>query len=597
MGFIARLKGDFTFLKGALRTLRMTTPIAKNPTRVFPHVVEELAERYGDAPALIGQRQTLTYRGLAKRANQYTRWAQAQGLTKGETICLLMPNRPEYMAAWIGTTQAGAAVSLLNTNLVGASLAHCIDVVAPKHIVVAAEFMDVFKTIETQLASKPTPWLYGPGDRQRLDIAIEAFDEAPLVAGERRPLNIEDHALYIYTSGTTGMPKAANVNHYRVMLACYGFAGVMGTTANDRMYDCLPMYHSAGGLAAIGSLLVNGGSVVIRERFSAREFWDDVVRNECTLFQYIGELCRYLMHSPLNPNETRHRLRMICGNGLRPDIWNEFQTRFKIPNILEFYAATEGNVSMFNLEGKPGAIGRIPWFVAHRFPTALVRFDVEAEQPVRNTRGFCIPCAPDEVGEAIGKIVNDARQPGARFEGYARKAEDDKKILRNVFAPGDAWFRTGDLMRKDASGYFYFVDRIGDTFRWKGENVSTSEVSEAICRFPGVVEANIYGVPVPGKDGRAGMAALVVEGELDLAHLRAHLVRCLPDYGRPVFLRIRGSIEVTSTFKQKKLDLVRQGFDPGVTTDTLYFNNPESGSFVALDAALYARICAGGVRL
>ncbi len=602
MGLFERLQGDVIYLKSALRVLRMTTPIAKHPTRVFPHVVDELAARYGDAPALIGARETLSYRQLGERANRYARWALAQGLAKGETVGLLMPNRPEYMAVWIGIIHAGGAVALLNTNLVGLSLAHCIDAVEAKHVIVASELMDVAATIETQLKSKPKIWLHGEHwdkakARARIDNDIERLSGAPLTASERVPLTIEDRALYIYTSGTTGMPKAANVNHYRVMLASFGFAGVMGTTGADRMYDCLPMYHSAGGLAATGALLVNGGSVVIRERFSAREFWDDVTRNDCTLFQYIGELCRYLQHSPHNPNETRHKLRLVCGNGLRPDIWQEFKDRFRIPHILEFYAATEGNVSMFNFEGKPGAIGRIPWFLAHRFPTALVRFDVEAEQPVRNARGFCIACAPNEVGEAIGKIVHDPKRPGARFEGYARKSEDERKILRDVFEKGDAWFRTGDLMRKDENGYFYFVDRIGDTFRWKGENVSTSEVQEAIARFPGIVEANVYGVPVPGKDGRAGMAALVVDGEPDLARLREHLVACLPDYARPLFLHIRGSIEVTSTFKQKKLDLVKQGFDPSLTADAIYFNDAERRAFVRVDSPLYARICAGEVRV
>jgi fatty-acyl-CoA synthase len=393
------------------------------------------------------------------------------------------------------------------------------------------------------------------------------------------------------------MPKAANINHYRVMLAALGFAGIMNTTGADRMYDCLPMYHTAGGLAATGSVLVNGGAVVIRERFSAREFWDDVVRNDCTLFQYIGELCRYLLHTPPNANETRHKLRLVCGNGLRPDIWDEFKQRFHIPHILEFYAATEGNVSMFNFEDMPGAIGRIPWFLAHRFPTALVRFDVEAERPVRNAQGFCVECDVNEAGEAIGKILHDPSKPAARFEGYASKAEDERKILRNVFEQGDAWFRTGDLMRKDENGFFYFVDRIGDTFRWKGENVSTSEVAETINLFPCIVETNVYGVSVPGKDGRAGMAAVVAEDNLDLTGLRAHLVQRLPDYARPVFLRIRGAIEVTATFKQKKMDLVKQGFDPSATTDAIYFNDHERGAFVRLDPHLYERICAGEVRL
>jgi fatty-acyl-CoA synthase len=597
MNFLDRLKGDIIYLKGAMRALKMTTPIAKNPSRIFPHVIEELAERHGNKPALIGARETLSYRALSKRANQYARWALAQTLAKGETVCLLMPNQPEYMAVWLGITQAGGAAALINTNLVGPSLAHCIDVVEPRHIIVAAELLDAFTTVEPLIKSKPKVWLHGPGDRARIDIAIEAFGETRLAAAERPALTIEDRALYIYTSGTTGMPKAANINHYRVMLACFGFAGLMNTTDADRMYDCLPMYHTAGGLCATGALLVAGGSVVIRERFSAREFWDDIARNDCTLVQYIGELCRYLVNSPANPNETRHTLRLACGNGLRPDIWEEFQSRFKIPRILEFYAATEGNVTMFNFEGKPGAIGRIPWFLAHRFPTALVRFDVEREQPVRNAQGFCIACSANEVGEAVGKIINDAARPAARFEGYARKAEDDRKVLRDVFEPGDAWFRTGDLMRKDENGYFYFVDRIGDTFRWKGENVSTSEVAEAIGKFPSVLQANVYGVAIPGTDGRAGMAALVLDGEPDFSRLRAYLVKSLPDYARPVFLRIGGAIEVTTTFKQKKIDLVKQGFDPAVTDDTLYFNDPERQAFIPLDPELYRRICNGEVRL
>ncbi len=315
------------------------------------------------------------------------------------------------------------------------------------------------------------------------------------------------------------------------------------------------------------------------------------------MFQYIGELCRYLVNSPPHPRETAHRLRLACGNGLRPDVWIDFQKRFRIPHILEFYAATEGNVSMFNFEGKPGAVGRIPWFMAHRFPTKLVKFDIETEQPVRDAQGLCIACAPNEVGEAIGKILKDPSRPGSRFEGYASQAETEKKILRDVFEKGDTWFRTGDLMRKDENGYFYFVDRMGDTFRWKGENVATSEVSETMTVFPGIKQANVYGVSIAGKDGRAGMAALVVEPDLDLKALRAYLAANLPDYARPLFLRILPEIDVTATFKQKKFDLVREGFDPTRIGDALYFSDPETRAFVRLDQALYDRIQGGQVRV
>jgi fatty-acyl-CoA synthase len=371
----------------------------------------------------------------------------------------------------------------------------------------------------------------------------------------------------------------------------------MQTRSGDRMYNCLPMYHTAGGLIATGAPLLHGGTVVLRERFSASDFWHDVVRHDCTLFQYIGELCRYLVNSLPHPDETRHRLRLVCGNGLRPDIWIEFKNRFRIPKVVEFYAATEGNVTLFNFDGRPGAVGRIPWYLAHRFPTAIIKYDVESDHPIRGPDGLCIPCATDEAGEAIGKIVSDPTKPGNRFEGYANKADDEHKILRNVFEPDDAWFRTGDLLRQDADGYFYFVDRVGDTFRWKGENVSTTQVADMMARFPGIRDVTVYGVHVTGQEGRAGMAALVIEDGLDLAALRRHLADHLPDYARPLFLRIRGEIDLTSTFKQKKIDLKKQGFDPTISGDPIYFNDPATQAFVPLDAELFQRIQTGQIRI
>ncbi len=598
MGFVRRLYDHAVFIIGALHALRATTHIGRNPTRVYPNVVEELAEKFGDKTALLSERETFSFRVLGERSNRYARWAQQQQLGKGETVCLLMPNRPEFLAVWIGVTRAGGVCALLNTNLIGPSLAHCIDIVAPKHIIVAAELLDAFKGAQQHMKTQPRIWLHGaaPSDLPRIDLALEKLAGEKLAGAERVTLTIEDRALYIYTSGTTGLPKAANLNHYRVMLAQHAFAGVMNTRESDRMYDCLPLYHTAGGLCATGSVLLRGGSVVIRERFSAREFWDDIVRYECTLMQYIGELCRYLVNSPPNPNETKHKLRIACGNGLRPDVWNEFKTRFRIPRILEFYAATEGNVNLFNWDGRVGAIGRMPWYIASRFPTDVVRFDVEKEQPVRDANGFCIRCEPDEPGEVIGKILNDPEKPGNRFEGYAKTEDNERKILRNVFEKGDAWFRTGDLMRLDRDGYFYFVDRIGDTFRWKGENVSTSEVAGAVNLYPGLIDTNVYGVNVPGQEGRAGMAAIVCAGHCDIAALSAHLDRTLPDYARPIFLRISRSLDVTGTFKQKKVDLVREGYDPGAIADPLYFFDAQRRAYVPLDKPLYDRIQSGGMR-
>jgi len=266
MSLLDNIHDDIVFLLGAYRALKMTTPIARNPTRVFPTVIEELADRFGDAPALISDRERLSYRGLAERANRYARWARRENLAKGDTVCVLMPNRPEYMAAWIGIASAGGVAALINTNLIGTALAHCIDIVAPKHVVVASELADGFATARGLLKTRPKLWSYGESaEFPRLDREIDALPADRLATAERVALTIEDRALYIYTSGTTGLPKAANINHYRVMLASHAFAGVMDTKPTDRMYDCLPMYHTAGGLVATGSVLLNGGAVVIRE--------------------------------------------------------------------------------------------------------------------------------------------------------------------------------------------------------------------------------------------------------------------------------------------------------------------------------------------
>jgi fatty-acyl-CoA synthase len=581
------------------RALELTAPITRHPNRIFPKMIEEHAARFGEAPALLSERECLSYRALAERANRYSRWALSHDVRKGDCVGLLMPNRPEFMAVWLGITQVGGVVALLNTNLTGPSLAHSIQVAAPKHLIVAGELIHSLADALGKIATPPVIWIHGASNGEfacaarDIEGRLRHCSGESLSESERRPVTIEDRALYIYTSGTTGLPKAAVVSHGRVMQWSHWFAGMLHTQPTDRMYDCLPMYHSVGGVQAPGALLATGGSVVIAEKFSARGFWSDIVRWDCTLVQYIGELCRYLLGTEPCREESEHHIRMACGNGLRPEIWRAFQSRFRIPRIFEFYAATEGNVSLFNVEGEPGAIGRIPSYLAHRFPAALIKFDVEKGEPMRDEQGFCMRCRANEPGEAIGQLLDDWSNIGSRFEGYTNSEASEKKILRGVFKPEDAWFRTGDLMRKDDRGFFYFVDRIGDTFRWKGENVATSEVSEALCAFPGIQEANVYGVEIPGTDGRAGMATLVADRDLDLRSLRYYLIGRLPHYACPLFLRIRNEMEVTATFKYTKTDLVRQGYDPLATTDPIYFNDFEREAFIPLDQALYLRIQAG----
>jgi len=316
-----------------------------------------------------------------------------------------MTNQPEYFAIWLGITSVGGVVALLNTNLVGVSLAHCINTVGSKHLIVAGELVDSFTTALPHITASPAIWTHGVerSSFRQIDREIERLSDETLSSDERQQPTIEDRALYIFTSGTTGLPKAANISHARVMQWSHWFAGMMGVQPEDRMYNCLPMYHSVGGVLVPGAILVGGGSVAIREKFSASQFWSDVVRWDCTIFQYIGELCRYLLHAAPSSHELNHRIRMACGNGLTSEVWENFKERFAIPHIFEFYAATEGGVSLFNIQGKRGAIGHIPPYLLHRFSPALVKFDVEAGEPVRNDQGFCIRCAANEAGEAIGK--------------------------------------------------------------------------------------------------------------------------------------------------------------------------------------------------
>ena len=585
--------------KAWLRALEMTAGIDAAPTRTLPVVIDELARRLAEAPALLSDGENFTYRQLSERAHRYARWALDQGLASGDVVALMMPNRPEYMAIWLGLSSVGVVTALLNTNLVGAALTHSIAVARPRCVIAEAGLAAPTALAIRALNYAPRLWVHGERSANdlRIDLAADRLSGGPLTASEQRAVTLSDRALLIYTSGTTGLPKAANVSHHRVMMWSHWFAGMMNAGPDDRLYNCLPMYHSVGGVVATGAVLATGGSVVLRERFSASRFWDDVARFDCTLVQYIGELCRYLLKAPPHRCERAHRLRLFCGNGLSADVWTAFQDRFAIPQILEFYAATEGNFSLYNAEGQPGAVGRIPAFLAHRFPAAIVRFDHAAGAPERDGQGRCVAVARGEAGEAIGRISDGVGHPAARFEGYTSAEESEKKVLRDVFEPGDRWLRTGDLMRMDDKGFYYFVDRIGDTFRWKGENVATTEVSEALCSSPGILAATVYGVPVPGAEGRAGMAALVIGADFDLEDLSRHLAGQLADYARPAFLRITSELAMTETFKQKKQQLADEGFDPAAIGDPLFFRDTATGCYTRLDRSAFDRIAAGAVRL
>jgi fatty-acyl-CoA synthase len=411
----------------------------------------------------------------------------------------------------------------------------------------------------------------------------------------RAGITAETPSLLIFTSGTTGLPKAARYSHMRWMSSGDVMVETLEATPDDVFYCCLPLYHGAAATSVTSTALKAGAAIVVRRRFSVREFWNDVRRNGITVLQYIGEICRYLLNLPEDARDREHSLRAMLGAGLSPESWQRWVERFGPVQVFEGWGSTEANANLINVDNRIGSCGRVPYWEKTNF--RLVRFDVESESHPRDANGFYLLCQPGEVGEAIGYIVDHPDIGGGRFEGYTSAEATEKKILRNVFQPGDAYWSSGDLLRYDEDGYFFFVDRIGDTFRWKGENVSTSEVAEIVHTLDGVEEANVYGVPVPGHEGKAGMVALVPGAAFDLDRLHAHVHARLAYFARPLFLRLQKAIDATSTFKQKKLDLVREGFDPAAIADPLFFDDVEAGRYVPLDVSLREEILSGRRRL
>ena len=590
-----KLQREWRFLRGLNRTLARVKSISPDSDNLACDDLEAAVAKWRDRPALTFEGRTLSYAELDALANRFAHWAKSLNLRRGQTVALFMPNRIEYFAVWYGLSKIGVVTALINNQLSALPLAHCLNISGASHVIVDAETAAVFEAARPLLEKPLQQWVLGArhGSQRDLVQALKSCSQLPPDRRLRQEMTARDTALLIFTSGTTGMPKAARITHVRAQLYMRGFAGSTNARESDRIYVALPLYHATGGLCALGAAFLNGGSVVLKRRFSASHFWPDVVAEGCTMFVYIGELCRYLVNQPPVPEEERHKIRLAFGNGLRPDIWPVVKQRFKIPEILEFYGSTEGNVSLFNFDGREGAVGRAPRYLRSRFNIRLIQFDVEAEKPIRGANGFCVECGPGQVGECIGRIGGDAR---AEYTGYVDKAASEKKVLHDVFQKGDAWFATGDLMRTDADGYLYFVDRIGDTFRWKGENVSTNEVAERLQAAPGVKQANVYGVAVEGAEGRAGMAALVVDETFDIKAFGAHVAQELPAYAQPLFVRILPAIETTGTFKMRKMDLVADGYDPGKVRGPLFFHDPKRG-FVKVTKGVYEKITTGLVKV
>lgn len=594
MGFFSVIKREFHFTRSLKAILAQVKDIDPDAHVLITDDIEATVDQFPNNDAFVFEGETVSYAEFDERANRIAHWALSQGYSAGDTVALFMENAPDFVATWFGLSKIGIITALINSNLEGAGLAHCLNIVDTKSIITTADLAPRVDAISDKLEGSPQLWDWDGSVGQNLNAALAEQPSGRPDKKHRAQLTGNDIFLYVYTSGTTGLPKAAKVSHARARRSFRIGIPSCPITSNDRVYITLPLYHVTGGFLGLGGALLSGATTILRRKFSASQYWDDAADHGATVIVYIGELCRYLLNQPEHPKERSHKIRVGIGNGLRADIWQQFVDRFQVGKLLEVYGSTEGNIFLMNIDGKVGAVGRIPKYLEKQFgDTRIVKFDVAEEKPIRNEKGFCIGADWNETGELIGKIGEGPSD----FTGYQDKKATESKILRDVFEKGDAWFRSGDLMSRDREGYIYFKDRIGDTYRWKGENVATGEVADIMSQYSGIKTANVYGVEIPNNEGRAGMASLTVTDEFDISGLRGHLAKNMPPYAVPLFIRIEPEAQTTGTFKFRKVELVDEGYDVAKISDPVFFGATGSDAYEPLDAEGVTKINEGKARV
>ncbi len=550
-------------------------------------LIERHAARTPQHIALVFDGKQWSYAAFNAWANRIAASLAAAGVKRGDSVAILMENRAETLACIAATLKLGASAGMLNHQQRGEVLAHSLRLIAPRALIIGAECSEAINSANFTDAAVH----FWEGDKAapkdhinlRKDSATRS-DDNPQVTSE---LTAGEVCFYVFTSGTTGLPKASRMTHYRWLRGMAGLSQMaMRLKPEDIFYCCLPLYHNNALTVSWGAALGSGCTLVLSRKFSVSKFWNEIRGSRATAFCYIGELCRYLLNCPETGLDRVHSVRIMVGNGLRPELWDGFQQRFGIDNVSEFYGASEGNVAFINAFGMQRTAGFCP------LSFAIVEFDAEHETAQHGSKGYLQKVAKGGTGLLIAEISD--RAP---FDGYTDQKSSESKVLRNVFKKGDAWFNTGDLVRDQGYRHIQFVDRVGDTFRWKGENVATTEVESALNGFHGVEQAVVYGVTVPGADGRAGMAAVTLKGKLDGAALAQHLTTALPAYAVPLFLRLKPEQEVTGTFKFKKMDLKREGFDPEQISEPLYVLLDRSKGYELLTAALFKNIGSSALRL
>lgn len=592
--FLRRLPQQLPDLPRRLLGLYYTRISNREKNLSLAWALQRTVDKYPQRPALIDEQRSVTYAELNTWANRISATLKAEGVRSGSVIAVMLENRIELLAILAAISKLGAVSALINTTQRGKVLAHSLNLVKPGFMVIGEELIPSIQDVETLLEypSIPRYWIAdqdclqntGVAPHGWLNLLEQAHGQPGINPVESYQVQMKDPCFLIYTSGTTGMPKASILSHGKWIKA-YGGFGHSGLTlnCNDILYLTLPCYHNNAVTVCWSAAIAGGAAIALRRRFSASAFWADVQHYQATCFGYIGELCRYLLNQPECADEKNNSLRCMIGNGLRPAIWQTFKDRFGVEQVTEFYASSEGNIGFTNVFNFDNTVGFSP------ATFAIVKYDLENDTVVRNAKGFLQKTKKNVPGLLISEITD--KWP---FDGYTDSDKSEKVILRDVFKKGDAWFNSGDLMRDIGFKHAQFVDRLGDTFRWKGENVSTTEVESSLSAYPGVEDAVVYGVEIPGTNGRCGMAALRFnpESSFDGVGLAKFLDAELPSYAVPVFIRVLDQVETTGTFKYKKTDLKSDNYDPAKVKDTLFIRLPGSNSFTSLTAELYQEIVA-----
>ncbi|OBC05064.1 long-chain-acyl-CoA synthetase [Mycobacterium sp. 852013-50091_SCH5140682] len=537
-------------------------------------VFQDRAAQHADRVFIKFGDERITYREANETVNRYAAVLAARGVGHGDVVGVMLRNSPDAVLLMLAIVKCGAVTGMLNYHQRGKVLAHSIGLLTATAVVAEPDLID--------------PIVESGADTTGL-MTIEELHRLAATAPVGNPASAsavlaKDKAFYIFTSGTTGMPKASVMTHYRWLRALGGFGGLgLRLRNNDTLYCCLPLYHNNALTVSLGSVLNSGSALALGKSFSASRFWDEVIGYEATAFVYIGEICGYLLNQPPKPTDRAHKVRVIVGNGLRPAIWDEFTQRFGIPRVCEFYGASEGNTAFVNVFNVSKSTGICP------SPVAFVEYDPDSGEPARGSDGRLHKVKSGEPGLLLSKVSDF--QP---FDGYTDKSATEKKLIRNAFKDGDVWFNTGDLMRSQGLGHAAFADRLGDTFRWKGENVATTEVEAAVASSPLIEECTVFGVEVPGAGGRAGMAAVQLKDgkEFDGKALADAFYGHLPSYAVPLFIRVVDSLAHTSTFKSQKVELRKEGYGDEVA-DSVYVLAGRDEGYVPFYAEYPDEVVAG----